>query len=366
MPADQPMGDARRTLLVLLLGPALGLVLPELWVRHDDRMWRELAGSGIPDVPRAEALLRLSRAAGADVVVVGDSVAFHSVDERLLEERLGLPSGRVLNLAVRGASAVGTTMLAADALDLRPRVLVYVAARLDLSKFEAGSLVRYYSPSVAFRLFHVEELFRDRDAHLEAALEWASVVHRRARPALERRLVGRGALPDETPKRELETLSPELMALALRHSASEQRQHPFASEGPSPRAVRLLAELTREAGATPVFLQAPLHPGVAGQARIFSNYSPQVEAFLSGLSSPPERTGPPGMGPPSARLAMGAAPPGGVRSAPPVHVPAARLGAFVPEDFRDATHLARRGRERLTSTVGDVLVALLQETHAVQ
>ncbi len=139
MRPPHPTRAARRTLLALLLGPLLGLVLPELVVRHDRRFWRELADSGVPDVPRAEALLRLHHPGEVDVVVVGDSVAFNSVDETQLEQRLGLAPGRVLNLAVRGASAVGTAMVAADALELRPRVLVYVAARLDLARFQPES-----------------------------------------------------------------------------------------------------------------------------------------------------------------------------------------------------------------------------------
>jgi hypothetical protein len=354
----RPAAAARRTLLALLLGPLLGLVLPELLVRHDQRLWREMADSGIPDVPRTEALLRLHQPGEVDVVVVGDSVAFHSVDETQLEQRLALGPGRVLNLAVRGASAVGTAMVAADALELRPRVLVYVAARLDLARFRPKSLTRYYTPRVAFRLFSFRELFRDREAHLAAAIEWSSVVHRRMRPTLEGRLVGQSERPDETPRRELSPLPPEQMLLSIRHATSELRRHPFADAGPGPRAVRLMATLSYEAGATPVCLQAPLHPGLPGG----SNYSRRVEAFLARLASVPGAETTPRLAPPSARL-EGATPEPARRF---LHVPATQLGAFGEDDFRDAIHLASSGRERLTATLAEVIGPLLEQSRALQ
>jgi len=352
----------RRTVLALLVGPLLGLVLPELLVRHDRRLWRELADSGIPDVPRTQGLLCLHRSGEVDVVVVGSSVAFHSVDEGWLEQRLALAPGRALNLAVRGASAITTAMVAADALELRPRVLVYVATGGDMSELQTDSLARYYTPRVALRLFGLRELLRDREQHLDAALEWASLAHHTMRPLLERRLIRPGGQPDETPKRELPPLSLEEMQLSIRRTLRDLREGPFTTAGPGARAVRLMAELAHEAGAVPVCLQAPLHPALPGRGGPGANYSLQVEAFLAGLASAPTLEPSPRLAPPSARLMDHTSP--AARGF--VYVPATRLGAFGEEDFRDATHLAPSGRERVTATLAQVIGPLLEQRRALQ
>jgi len=352
---------ARRAFVGLLVGPLLGFVVPEALLRNCRPFWDTLADATGPEVSRADGLLALTEPGSVDVVVLGSSMAYDAIDETRLQERLRPARGRTLNLGVSGQSALGTAMWLPRVLARQPLVLVYVVGQRALAHEYEPDDARFYDPRVALRVFSVPTLIRDRDWHLRGVGEWLSVLQRRARPILEAKLTGqesrRQTVPRDAP------FPPRQVRAHVARQTQLIQQSPVTGAGPNIRALWLMAEMAQEARVPLVVLQAPLHPGVTGFPRTWGNYSSQVEGLLDQLtrrspgtpSAPPSADSPPVLLVPEPSRSAQAATGRFVQ-----HVPAERLGSFGAAAYRDATHLAPSGRQRLTDTLAEALRPLME------
>ena len=356
---------ARRTLLLLLLGPALGVALPELLVRQGDFLWTSLAAR--PE-QRGIGLLRLAHPGEFDVVALGSSVAFEAIDEEHLERCLRPASGRTLNLGMPRNPAVGCAMQLPEVLRLRPRVIVYVASRADLASELDPKLTQTYHPGVAWRLFPLGHFFEHAGWHSDGVLGWLSAIHRhraglRSVAVREQRRPRRGR--DQFP------VTPAAQRVAAARARASDERHPPSAEGPNVRALGLMARAARDAGVVFVVLQAPTYPLDRGSSGERQSFQPELDSLLEQLAEGRE---------PGDRAPFTPAGPTGFRdAAQPAesesrlarragyhHIPAPRLGRFTSEDFRDATHLSQAGRRRLTEALARELRPLLEQGHAVQ
>ncbi len=336
--SDVASRAARRTLMALLLGPLLGAALPELGARTSHRFWSAMVDDEVLDAQRADGLIGLARPGDVDVVIVGSSIAHSGVDERLLEERLRPRRIRALHLAVAAASPASVAMMQTRLLALRPRAIVYLVSRAELSRHDLEARTRFYDPRAAARIFRPDELARDHELHVRGVIEWASVLRRRG-PSF----VAASLVPDRPPQltvsmRDAMPAPPARMRRSIEEAAASIDRGPVNDEALFARALAEMAESAAKAGIPLLFAQSPLHEDLRRPDWIHGNFSGALEDVLDRLA---QRRG-------------------------VLRVRAEQLGPFQREQFRDGTHVGPIGRGRITVAIAAALAPALRDDDGLQ
>jgi len=324
-----------RTLVALLVGPALALLVPDAVIRSSPGYWRLMAGWETGTTSAVEAAVRLRAPGSVDLVVLGNSLALSDLDEGRLADLLGTPAGGVLNLGVKTATAAEVAMLLPQVLELEPRAAVLVVHSGMLADRRPGPAAggrlqgvpepTLYDPGVALRIYPPRALWEDRGEHLRGALGAGNVFlrHRRdLRYLLTRLLLHGGRPPPFAHPRDFTRLPPPRLERALVRARSWPLS--FSADGTPASAVRVLAAGLERHGVALTVAPAPDHPAVRGTA-----YHPGYVAFVRRLA----------------------------REVGFSLVDPAAFPAFTDRDFVDEFHMTASGREAFTATVARHLAA---------
>jgi hypothetical protein len=317
--------------MALLCGALFPLVAIEGWTRAaPEVIWRLADTSGVRSPTRhglvAEAVLsRWRHEGGAEVVVVGNSVARWATNELLLSAGIdGFPKVSVLHL--NHLTPVEAAMLAGDLAAASPRVVIYMVTRWGaVSPVQLESL-RFLDLHAARQLMDAATLWKEH-AHLLSLLARSQFfLLRHARPILE--ISGEqlglplwemlSVVPDEpwlgTDLEE--TVFPTTQTPALRFLARQLRQAeiPFVLVSPP---VGMDSDPGRLTDA-----QARRHKEVQGAMDEWLTRMAEEEGFL--------------------------------------YLASARFGLYDPSSFQDPVHLGPAGQARFSMALAPFVDALLE------
>jgi len=266
-----------RTLLTLVLGPALAILLPALILGGSRGYWELMRSWETGTSSAVEAEIRLAEPRSVRRVVLGSSVALTDLDERLLDRLLGAPEGSTLNLGIKAGSVATSAMLTPEVLDLTPGVVLFVvhtssmsdtrtprnAARFGRRRVPPSTI---YHPSVARRVCSARSFVVERGYHLAGALGSANLLVRHRldlRYLASRFLLHRGKLPTRHHPRSIRRLDEQ----ALRDDLEAVRGPlQLSLDGPASASLRYVAAALSSEGVRLVVAPAPDHPDIRGAA----------------------------------------------------------------------------------------------------
>lgn len=172
---------ANRLLSALALFLVVGYFGSDLALTHSRAFWRfgrtgRLTGPTAPLV--FESTLHLLTPGRSDMLFVGSSVVERDVDAPTVARRMGRRVGDVFKLPLLGASSLEVAMLTRRLIELRPKVIVYLATPWALQNHVDWDLVRFYDPVVAWNVFSWSELLADHATHASSLLAASHVIVR--------------------------------------------------------------------------------------------------------------------------------------------------------------------------------------------
>ena len=248
---------AGRVLVLLLLAATVLYVGSDRLLRNSTAFWRFCARYSNSTHGRPleiEASLALLEPGTLDLAVLGDSIAQSDLSVPRLAQGLGMATDRVLDLHLPAGSPVELAMMAPELVRALPRVVVLLAPVWILYETTEADDMRFYSPSMAPRLFSTREILADHTAHVSNALASTHVVvrHRdRLRRAIGAAATGRSPdsdLPDDlahSPNAQPEAAAPSI-----------GRRQPICPN-PQTRAIAVLAERLQARGTSFTVVSTP-------------------------------------------------------------------------------------------------------------
>lgn len=278
------------------------------------------------DPYRLEGLLRTTPPGPANVALLGNSVTEMAFDRAALETRFAERGLRFPKLTLGGAPALSFGMLADDVAALGPRLAVYLVSAPSLRSRGYEDHVYTYDAFALAELFTPAELLANPRFHIDGAAGQLHVLARHRRALQRAALVRLGRLT----WRDLERDAHWIRMQHMQQGADQWQtwlaeREPDVYPNPNTRALGRLARRLREGGGRLVVMEAPLHPI---QALLLPRK--RIEAARAELS----------------RLAL---------AEDFTLLRKEDLPELGEDDFSDWVHANARGRERLTTFLGDYL-----------
>lgn len=248
------MSSPLSTFAALMLGPILGLVAVDLAMRNSDTYlgYIEQLEPGTP--LRTDAHRRLRAPEGADIVIVGSSVARRDLDEALIDKALGT---RTLNFGIQGARGAVTLMSARDIVVADPEVVVMAVAHRDIAGGVPARELWSYDVGFAAQVWRPQTIYRNLEAHLFAAVASYNMPLRHGRGLVP--LVIREWENPNLDNRHRSRISKQDWVISEERIARRVREHPAGHQ--NLRALKILWSYLKDHDIDLVLVAVPFYPG---------------------------------------------------------------------------------------------------------